>query len=284
MKHSGALSMSTLKVISWNIGHRSEPWRHLLNTDADIALLQEAAAPPGEFVSRVDAQPWQTAGTGLVRAWRTAVVRLSDRVDVKWLEPKSIAEAPCREFAVSRVGTLSAAEVTLSATGETFTLLSMYGAWENPLSSTKSSWIYADASVHRLISDLSVFVGQEKRHRVIAAGDLNILLGHGENGSRYWANRYQTVFDRMDAIGIPFVGPQAPGGGIQALPWPPELPQDSRNVPTFRKRQADPASATRQLDFVFASRLILPRLRVRASNGLEEWGPSDHCGLEIQVR
>lgn len=275
--------MSTLKIISWNINHRAEPWRQLLCTDADVALLQEAAAPPQEFASRVDAEPWLTAGSGMLRTWRTAVVRLSDRVDVNWFQPKAIVDAACREFAVSRLGTLSAAEVTLRSSRETFTLLSMYGAWENPLSNTKSSWIYADGSVHRLVSDLSVFVGQEKRHRVIAAGDLNILFGHGENGSPYWAKRYQTVFDRMDAIGIPLVGPRAPEGGLQAVPWPRELPKDSRNVPTFRTRQTDPASATRQLDFVFASRSIAPRLRVRARNGIEEWGPSDHCGLEIHV-
>jgi len=31
----------------------------------------------------------------------------------------------------------------------------MYGRWQAPHSSTKSRWIFADASVHRLISDIS---------------------------------------------------------------------------------------------------------------------------------
>ena len=29
---------------------------------------------------------------------------------------------------------------------------------------------------------------------MLAAGDLNILYGYGENGSAYWAARYATVF------------------------------------------------------------------------------------------
>ena len=32
-----------VKLITWNIARRDEPWRFLMDTDADIALLQEAA-------------------------------------------------------------------------------------------------------------------------------------------------------------------------------------------------------------------------------------------------
>ena len=46
--------------------------------------------------------------------------------------------------------------------------------------------------------------------RIIVAGDLHILHGHGEHGSEYWQARYQTVFTRMAAMGMPFVGPQHP--------------------------------------------------------------------------
>ena len=31
-------------------------------------------------------------------------------------------------------------------------------------------------------------------------------------GNMYWKNRYNTIFTRMDALGLPFVGPQAPDG------------------------------------------------------------------------
>lgn len=135
---------------------------------------------------------------------------------------------------------------------EPITVVSMYAAWERPAAETGSAWIVADASAHRIISDLSLLVGRQNGHRMIAAGDLNLLYGNGENGSPYRARRYRTVFDRMKAIGLRFVGPQSPNG-VQADPSPAELPTDSKNVPTFRTHRGDPSTATRQLDFVFAS-------------------------------
>ena len=79
---------------------------------------------------------------------------------------------------------------------------------------------------------------------------------------------------------MPFVGPQAPYGR-QANPWPDELPHDSKNVPTYYTE--NPETATRQLDFVFASRWFADSIKVRAMNSVEEWGPSDHCRIEIEV-
>ena len=171
----------------------------------------------------------------------------------------------------------------MNSTGEIITLVSMYGAWESPAEDTGSRWIYADASVHRLISDISVLIGRQRGHKIIVAGDLNVLYGYGEEGSAYWKARYDTIFTRMKALGLPFVGPQAPDGGEQANPRPDELPQDSRNVPTFRTRIRQPETATRQLDFVFASETFGDRLHVRAMNRLDEWGPSDHCRILTEL-
>ena len=125
-------------------------------------------------------------------------------------------------------------------------------------------------------------VAVQRGHRIVVAGDLNVLFGHGEHGSDYWKARYETVFARMEAIGLPFAGPQHPCGE-QAAPWPEELPVGSKNVPTFRTHKNDHASATRQLDFVFASPDLLPRLAVRARNSRDDWGPSDHCRVEIEL-
>jgi exonuclease III len=158
----------------------------------------------------------------------------------------------------------------------------MYALWEKFHTEARSSQIYADASVHRLISDLTAFIGHNDKHRIIAAGDLNILNGYGEHGDPYWASRYETVFKRMAALGLSFVGPQAPDGR-PAEPWPEELPQTSKNVPTYYTSHQNPASATRQLDFVFASRALSDRVSVRAINEPNEWGPSDHCRVEIKI-
>jgi hypothetical protein len=200
---------------------------------------------------------------------------------VQWLEPKQVADALPGELAVSRPGTLAAAIVTPSA-GSPFVVASMYAPWEEPLATTGSGRIYADGSAHRLISDLSALVGQQSGHRLLAAGDLNILHGYGEYGDAYWACRYATVFNRMSALGLTFLGPQAPAGR-RAEPWPDELPPESNNVPMYHTSHQTPATATRQLDFVFASASLAEQVRVRALNEAAHWGPSDHCRVEIEV-
>jgi len=103
-----------VKLVSWNMAHREEAWRFLLEGDADVALLQEAVPPPADVAMRlkVDSSPWETAGAGVYRPWRTAVVGLTDRVEVDHLEAMSLPEAPYGGLAVSRPGTLAAALVT----------------------------------------------------------------------------------------------------------------------------------------------------------------------------
>jgi len=117
-----------MKLISWNMAHRGESWRHLLNSGADLALLQEAAAPPADVVSaiEVDSAPWETAGEGVSRQWRTAIVNLSGQNGVRWFQARSIDNANYGDLAVSRLGTLAAAAMTLP-TGWAPTILSWAG-------------------------------------------------------------------------------------------------------------------------------------------------------------
>ena len=273
----------SVTIVSWNIARRSQPWRVLDERDADIALLQEASKPPPEVAQRIDVDPapWCTPGKDAIRPWRTAIARLSERVRVEWIETRSFEDATASALPVSRPGTLTAAHVC-AADIEPFLVVSLYALWSRPHSSAGGHWIVSDASAHCVVSDLSALIGRESGHRILAAGDLNILHGQGEGGSNYWAARYGTVFTRMAALGLPFVGPQAPHGR-QADPWPDELPTDSRNVPTYHSSRQAPAPATRQLDFVFASRGLADSVRVRALNDPDQWGPSDHCRREIAV-
>jgi endonuclease/exonuclease/phosphatase family metal-dependent hydrolase len=270
----------TIRIISWNIAQREDAWRALLDSDADIALLQEATEPPVDVMRRIDVNPgpWCTAGSG-ARPWRTAIVKLSSKVHLEWIESQPIENTREGDFAVSRLGTLAAA-IVKSENTKPFIIISMYGAWEAPHPSAKSSWIYADGSVHRLISDLSAFIGQQAKHRILAAGDLNILHGYGE--TLYWAGRYKTIFSRMETLGLKFIGPQAPAGRI-ATPWPDELPASSKNVPTYHTNRQSPLTATRQLDFVFSSTALAARLNVRALNDPDLWGSSDHCRVGIEI-
>ena len=116
---------------------------------------------------------------------------------------------------------------------------------------------------------------------VIAAGDLNLMHGYSADGSPYWAARYRTVFDRLEAMGLSLVGPQFPDGR-RACPWPATLLRDSRNVPTWHTIGRSPATADRQLDYVFASPGLA--LTARALNELDEWGPSDHCRIAMELQ
>ncbi len=159
------------------------------------------------------------------------------------------------------------------------TLVSWYGTWER---APGGKPIFADASVHRLLSDIAPLVCSSAGHRIIAAGDLNIMRGYGENGSRYWGARYDSVFRRAMGMGIPYVGPELPHGEAAAV-RPAELPTDSTTVPTYRVRFKNPETATRQLDFVFASQPLHERLSTFALNSKESWGPSDHCRLVIDL-
>src|SRR4051794_13785460 len=109
----------------------------------------------------------------------------------------------------------------------------MYAAWEKV-----GRRGYADGSAHRILSDLSALAG-DRRERLIVAGDWNLLRGYGEDGNLYWKARYDTVFDRADALGLHYVGPEFPNGR-QADPWPAELPPDSGCVPTFHHPRQSP--------------------------------------------
>ena len=302
-------------VLSWNICKRREPWRQLLQMEADVALLQEASPPPddvmqlrdatlppAERASVLDVGPqeawdshswnsdwWRGRGNALFDRW-PMVVRLSDRVDVEWFKQVGpIAWPEQDEIAVSGIGTIAAARMTpRDGSTEPFIVISMYGRWIGSHPSVRTSWSfgYADASAHRIISDLSTFIGHKnpQTHRILAAGDLNILHGYGDGGRpTYWEARYRSVFERMEAIGMEFVGPQAPNGR-QAETRAMLEPDDSRNVVTFYLPGKNPATATNnQLDYVFASHGFHESLKVRAMNGVEEWGKSDHCRLIIEV-
>lgn len=162
--------------------------------------------------------------------------------------------------------------------------VSMYARWLSPHPSiNRSSWIYSDASAHRIISDLSTFVGHSEpaKHRILAAGDLNMF--YGSTGSRLsLPKRDRTVWDRMQALGLGFLGPQAPHGR-RAETQPDDVPPETKNVPTYYHRNG-PEAAVNQSDSAIASRGFHERIAVRAMNGIEEWGLSGHCRLLIEVK
>ena len=267
---------------------------------ADVALLQEARCPPAEIADLLDIGPqeswdshswnsdwWRGPGSpALFDRW-PMVVRLSDRVEIDWFKQVGPTAWPGpNEIAVSGIGTIAAACVTPKDESiEPFIAVSMYGRLLGPHPSVGPTWIYADASVHRIISDLSAFIGHENRrtHRILAAGDINVTYGYGHGDGPYWDARYRNLFERMEITGLEFLGPQLPNGR-QAETLATGEPKDSENVVTYYLPGKNPETASNnQLDYVFASRGFHKSVNVRAMNEVDEWGSSDHCRLLIEI-
>ncbi|MYE05653.1 MAG: endonuclease/exonuclease/phosphatase family protein [Chloroflexi bacterium] len=286
----------TTTLVSWNIAKRHRPWRELDSmAEVDVALLQEAGKPPVGLSERVrqgprehyDSHRWNSHWyegrfRRLFDRW-AKVVQCSDRVRVEWFKQVSpISEVRADEIAVSGIGTIAAARVIpLDSDTQPFIVVSMYARWMRPHPSTGSSWRVGtpDASAHRIISDLSAFVGDTDpaSHRIIAAGDLNMAYKLPPDRPGSFAERERTIFTRMEALGMEFLGPRHPHGR-RADP-----PHDPRNVPTYHSSQREPATAEHQLDYVFASRGLHESVSVRALNAVEDWGSSDHCRIVIDV-
>ena len=269
-----AFRREPVKIVSWNIARRAEPWRRLLDMDADVALLQEAAPPPNDVVLLLDATLPPAEGVGSLdigprEAWDShswnsdwwhgranalydrwpMVVRLSDKVDVEWFKqvgPTGWPEPEQDEIAVSGIGTLAAARVTPhDGSTEPFIVVSMYGRWIGSHPGVKKGpgfeYGIADGSVHRIISDISAFIGHRnpETHRILAAGDLNVAYGHGF-GDPHWEARHRSV---PLAIGLEFMGPQLPNGR-QAETLATGEPADSRNVVTYYLPGKNPETAS----------------------------------------
>ncbi len=267
--------MTILRIVSWNIGLRKSAHDSLRESDFDIALLQEI---------RLLDNSWEQAHCD-----RGAdIIKLSERAEVvKWTNvPQGRDRPKPDEIAVSAPGIISAARV-IPKHHEPLIVVSVYARWERPHLEISTKWGvgFADAMAHRAISDLSTFIGDldPTSHRILVAGDFNLIYGALDSNRLALPARDRSIFERFEALGFEYVGPESPNGR-QADPTPKGLPKDTKNVPTFyTSHQKNPENAANQLDYVFASRGFHESVSVRALNGIEEWGPSDHCRISIEI-
>ena len=280
-----------IRIVSWNIAAMHQPWRELVEMDADVALLQEVGNIPDDVIDKVEVSPYMpwlkhdpATGKAHYDRW-PMVVRLSDRVQVEWFRqigPTWVAEDRPLDVAVSGIGTVEIARVIPAKGPEPFIAASMYARWLSPHPAAVGNWIYPDSSAHSIISDLSAFIGYYNRpakHRILAAGDLNMSF----QSTDQFDHRAQTVLDRFQALGLDYLGPQYPAGR-RADPIPKHLNEESLDVPTYFHRPSNtPAGAYVQLDHVFASRGFHEEVHTKALNGVQVWGPSDHCRIRIDV-
>ena len=257
-----------IRVVSWNIAKRWQPWHELVELarqgEADVALLQEAGSPPSDLAHPVrygDDEFWRDRpyeGRPIFDRW-PLVVKLSDRVDVEWFRAvPPISYLSEHDIGISGIGTIAAARVTPRGRPEddAFIAVSMYARYMKPHPSTRTRWQVgaADVSAHRILSDISAFIGHEdpSTHRILAAGDLNMIYGATGN-TLALPEREKAVWDRMTALGLEFLGPQAPDGWQPSGPQP-DVPPDTKNVPTWVRNGRSPEEANRQFDYAIASR------------------------------
>ena len=277
-----------LNIINWNTNRSQAALEELLNADADLAILQEvttagigklkAAGPP---VAVSPYNPWAPFDKPTYDRW-PLIVKLSDRVEVEWFDqchPRPWL--PSNSVGASCAGTIAVARISPVSGDPSFIAVSIYARWFQPHRSLgKDNWIFPDASAHRAISDLSVFIGSYNPadHRIIAAGDFNTNFFAD---SRF-SPRAQTIVNRMATLGLEYMGPASPDGR-QASSQPGWIPADSQNVPTYYTPSENPATASQQLDYVFVSRGFHEKVRTSAWNDPDSWGPSDHCRLLIGI-
>ncbi|MDE2807318.1 MAG: hypothetical protein OXN90_02770 [Gemmatimonadota bacterium] len=84
----------------------------------------------------------------------------------------------------------------------------------------------SDISAHRFLSDLLAFIGHDdpSKRRILAAGDLNMIYG-ATGRTLSLPERQLTVWGRFEALGLEFLGPQAPNGR-QASVASPDVPAE----------------------------------------------------------
>ncbi len=279
-----------IKIVSWNIAKRARPWHELVEMaeqgEVDVALVQEAGRPPKELVRLLRYEDEVFWNRNLYDRW-CVVVPMSDRIEVEPLrQVPPTREVGDHEIGVSGIGLIAAAKVTPRENPQdAFVAISMHAHLMKPHPSTKSTWQVgaSDVSAHRILSDLSAFIGDRdpESHRILVAGDINMM--YGATGYQFsLPERERSVWGRFDALGLKLLGPQVPDGQPVVV-YQPDVPADTRNTPTFHSRKQSPIEANRQLDYAFASRGFHERISVRALNGVDEWGSSDHCRLIIEV-
>ena len=232
-----------IRVVCWNICRRMEPWH-------ELAEMAERGKADVVLLQEAGSPPGE------------------------------------HDIGVSGIGAIAAARVIPHENEEeAFVAVSMYARWMKPHPSIGSPFRVgaSDVSAHRILSDLSTFIGHvdSSRHRILAAGDLNMF--HGATGRVLsLPERERMVWDRMSALGLELLGPQAPDGRQSATPQP-DVSADTVNVPTYYPPGKSPAEADRQLDYAFASHGFREGVKFRALSGVEEWGAGDHCLLLIEV-
>lgn len=239
-----------LRVINWNMAGARPNWEavgRLARSDVPtVVLLQEAKEHPASFDrddltvmsgGSVEA-PW-AVHAGYARSGGTAIAANNLFASVEKIVPVPLAETTGEHITTSHPGSFTAANLRLHD-GTEVTVVSAYAVWET----AGPTWC-SEATFHRTISDLTPLLLHPPGAGLVIAGDFNAYYRYGDAEDA----RYMTVFNRLEAYDMTFVGPQ---GDAPLARCRCKLGDDCRHVHTYLHHKK-PENNALQLDFVYAS-------------------------------
>jgi endonuclease/exonuclease/phosphatase family metal-dependent hydrolase len=176
--------------------------------------------------------------------------------------PCSLSEVTHGSLTISHPGQW----VAISLSGDIkISFVSIYGIFDR----MKNRPIFADATLHRAISDLTWLL-LSKKERIVIGGDFNIWQDYGR-----LKKRYQTIFDRLKAHGLDLAGPF---NLSPLLNCPCNDPVNCRHVHTHRNRTSPEKPF--QNDFIFSRGV---KVSCAALNEERHWVHSDHCPILAEI-
>ena len=272
-----------MKLISWNMNQRAKNWdvltRWMQEHDAVAAMVQEAVAPPPAMADplrvfgdpSLRTNPWRMPVPVATKRDFASAVAVRTDVPVEPWYPESIGESAYGTPVISHPGQWVA--IGVGEPRKRVWVVSLYGLWDT-MPETRD--IFAQATLHRALSDLAFLFQARTTRRVVVAGDLNIWRGYGHKS---WEPGYRTVFDRIAAYGFTFVGPlRAAGRPLKDCPC--RGGADCLHVRTYRHLHRE-SGTPYQNDFAFVRGVHVSRC-VALDEELY-WKDSDHCPLLIEI-
>ena len=245
---------------------------------AVAAMVQEAVRPPDTLTElRVFGDPslrddrWHLpVPQGTSRPFASAVALRAEMAVTCW-EPQPLAEAEYGSPVISHPGQWVA--IGIGEPDRQVWVVSLYGIWDT---APNGRDIFAEATLHRALSDLAFLFHTPAARRLVLGGDLNIWRGYGQ---KKWERGYRTVFERLRAYGIELAGPHRTTGA-PLMSCPCRSGQACTHVRSYRPSHKSD-STPYQNDFMFAR-----GVQVEECVALDEeryWQHSDHCPLLIEI-
>ena len=236
---------------------------------ADVVLMQEASkahlpANPSYRVSSSAADNWLITNGGNAAATAIAVFNPDLKYRVIPIVPLGSAVEGTLES--SHLGQFTAIQIPFH--GRTLTLVSLYAIWRGE---------FADATLHRAISDLTPLITRE--NEVLVVGDMNIFRGYTLGGGEATLKRYNAVFERFASLGLDVLGPYETG----PLAGCPCKSDDCRHVRTYRHLNHEDSHPL-QLDFAFGTKGVAnAMISCRVMDDERWWAASDHAPIEVTL-